>query len=91
MCSTGVQCYTGPVDKANLTLSIEAELLRRARVRAAERGTSVNALVRDYLTRLAGEQRERSAAHNIVALAERSGATSGSGGRTWTRDDLYDR
>lgn len=79
------------MEKANLTLSVEEEVLRRARVRAAERGTSVNALVRDYLARLAGEQSGRSAAHNIVALAERSKASSGSGGRTWTRDDLHDR
>ena len=39
---------------ANLTLMIDDDLLRRARIRALERGTSVNALVRDYLRRFAG-------------------------------------
>ena len=77
--------------KANLTLSVEEQVLRRARVRAAERGTSVNALVRDYLGRLAGEDPGRSAAMNILSLAAQSKASSGPAGRTWTRDDLYDR
>jgi len=34
---------------ANLTLAVDDDLLRRARVRAAEQGTSVNAVVRDLL------------------------------------------
>lgn len=76
---------------ANLTLSIDAELLRRARIRALERGTSVNALVRDYLERFAGESRAEDPIDRFLALAERSSAGSGAGGRTWTREDVYDR
>ena len=34
---------------ANLTLAIDEDLLRRARVRAAEQGTSVNAVVRQLI------------------------------------------
>ena len=34
---------------ANLTLSIDDETLRRARIRAIELDTSVNAIVRTYL------------------------------------------
>ena len=33
----------------NLTLSLDDETYRQARIAAAERGTSVSALVRDYL------------------------------------------
>ena len=34
----------------NLTLAVDHDLLHRARVRAAEEGTSVNAVVRDLLS-----------------------------------------
>ena len=39
----------------NLTLAIDEQVLRRARIRALQRGTTVNALVRDYNTPQAGE------------------------------------
>ena len=38
----------------NITVSIEDELHRRARIRAAELGTSVSAAVRRFLTEFAG-------------------------------------
>lgn len=38
----------------NITLSIDDDTYRRARIVAAERDTSVSALVRDYLRNLAG-------------------------------------
>lgn len=75
---------------ANLTLSIDSELLRRARVRAAEDGTSVNAIVREFLVEYAGEDRARRAMARFIELADRA-PISGYGDRTWTRDDLYDR
>ena len=37
----------------NITVSVDEEVHRLARIRAAERDTSVSALVRDYLRRLA--------------------------------------
>jgi len=40
---------------ANLTIAIDEELLRRARLRALEQGTSVHALLREYLEAWAGE------------------------------------
>lgn len=76
---------------ANLTLTIDDELLTRARVRAREQGTSVNALVRDYLARFANGQGEGTAIDEFVALAEASDASSGPSGRQWTRDELHDR
>ena len=39
----------------NITVSVDEETHRRARIRAAELDTSVSALVRDYLKRLAVE------------------------------------
>jgi plasmid stability protein len=74
----------------NLTLAIDEEVLRRARIRALERGTSVNALVREFVESLAGNDRD-AAVDRLLALARDSTASSGPEGRTWTRDELYDR
>lgn len=76
---------------ANLTLNLDDDLLRRARVRAAEQGTSVNALVRDYLERFARDKAERLALQEVVSIARGSVASSGAGGRTWRREDLHER
>jgi hypothetical protein len=76
---------------ANLTLTIDGDLLKRARIRALERDTSVNALVRDYLEGLAGQATARDALRSFLELAAHSNSGSGPGGRTWTRDELYER
>lgn len=74
----------------NLTLAIDGTLLDAARVYAAKRGTTVNAMVRDYLLGIAQqEDRYTRARRRIDELAERSGAEVGP--ITWKRDDLYDR
>ncbi len=71
-------------------MTIDDDVLRRARIRALERGTSVNALVRDYLVQVAGDDKMKQAMNNVVELALRSTASSGPAGRTWTREELYD-
>lgn len=76
---------------ANLTLTIDDEVLRRARIRALEEGTSVNALVRAYLARFAGADGEASALEDLRVMAADSVASSGTDGRTWTRDALHER
>jgi hypothetical protein len=76
---------------ANLTLTIDGALLKQARIRALERDTSVNALVRDYLEELAGQVNAQDAIGALLELAENSDSGSGPGGRTWTRDELYER
>ena len=76
---------------ANLTLTIDGELLKQARIRALERDTSVNALVRGYLEELAGQVQGQDALQAFLELAENSGSGSGPAGRTWTRDELHER
>ena len=75
---------------ANLTITIDDEILRRARVRATEQGKSVNAVVRAYLEQYAGS---RSAQEQAVAklLALSKQATSKRGRRAWNRDELHER
>lgn len=75
---------------ASLTLTIEEDVLRRARIRALERGTSANAVVRDFLEGYAGSDRERTALRAFGDLADRVQASSRPSGRAWTRDELYD-
>lgn len=72
---------------ANLTLSIDDETLRRARIRALEHGTSVNALVRDYLADYAGASQAAAALEEFLADSETWEAGSGPEGRAWARED----
>lgn len=76
---------------ANLTLTISDEVLLQARRRALELGTSVNALVRDYLESFAGTDDTARVGAALVQLSEQHFASSGPGGRTWTRDELHVR
>ena len=63
----------------NLTLAVDDDLLRRARIRAAEEGTSVNAVVRELLASYSAADRVGAARRRLVALSVSSAA--GSGGR----------
>ena len=73
---------------ANLTLTVDDAVLERARQRAREEGTSVNAQVRAFLDRYAGS---RSGFEGFLALSEELGARSGPGGRDRRREDLHAR
>lgn len=53
----------------NITLKIDDETYRKARLRAAEKGTSLSALVRDFLVREAAVEEDREA-RRIAALEE---------------------
>jgi hypothetical protein len=73
--------------KTNLTLQLDAEVIRRARIVAAKRGTSVSALVARELIELA-EREDRYELARERAEALMAGAKP-RGGRRWTRDDIY--
>jgi hypothetical protein len=76
---------------ANLTITVDEETVKRARMRALEEGTSVNAVLRDYLEDYAGVRRERREAwRKIRELARNSGAGSGGEGLP-KREELYDK
>jgi plasmid stability protein len=76
---------------SNLTITLDDELLRRARMRALAQGTSVNALLRTYLEAYVGDDGRADARRRLVELAKKTRSGSGRGGRTWTRDDLHER
>mgnify|MGYP000123005576 FL=1 len=73
---------------ANVTLAVDDAVLKRARQRALEEGTSVNAQVRAFLGRYAGAG---SGFEGFLALTEGLGASSGPDGRRWRRADLHER
>jgi plasmid stability protein len=75
----------------NLTLTVDEDILRMARIRALEQGTSVNALVREYLRQLAGRSTAAEGVAEFFAATTGAGAGSGPEGRSWTRDELYER
>jgi plasmid stability protein len=75
---------------ANLTIAIEDDVLKKARLHALEQGTSVNAVVREFLREYTGKaSRQAEAAKRLIELAHESGAEVGH--ITWTRDEVHDR
>ncbi len=78
---------------ANLTISVDEEVLKRARIRALEEDSSVNAVLARYLEEYARtdelKQRREQALESLLELADR--CQVGCGGKTWTRDELHER
>ncbi len=73
----------------NITLAIDEGVLDRVRVIAAERKTTVNAMVRDYLTETAEQVGRREAARRaLLDLIDKSEGDMGS--QKWNREKLYE-
>lgn len=78
---------------ANITLSVDEDVLSRARAIAHKRGTSVNALVREHLTTLAREtDEERRSYHQALSelreMSRKSNARLGPDYK-FDRNELY--
>ncbi len=73
--------------KTNLTVHLDEEVIRRAKVVAAKRGTSVSALVARQLDELVAEDERYDAARGRAI--ELMANAKPLGGRTWTREDIY--
>ena len=75
--------------KTNLTVQLDQEVVRQARIVAARRGTSVSQLVARELTDLVEEDaRYEDARRRAAQLLETAVPR---GGRSWTRDELHER
>jgi hypothetical protein len=73
---------------ANLTITVDEQLLKQARLRALREGTSVNRLLRERLeSYVENGRRRRKAIRDLLRLS--SSARSGSGGRRVRREDVY--
>jgi hypothetical protein len=76
--------------KRNLTIQLDEDTIRKARVLAAQRSTSVSRLVAEQIERLVGDaDRYEQARRRALAYLD-SGFDLG-GGPLPRREDLYDR
>ena len=82
--------YTYPVFMKNVTIALDESLLREARRIAADRSTTLNAMIREFLQELADrESQAAKARRRIVELCRNTQAEVGP--RTWSRDELHER
>lgn len=86
--TTQNQCYR--VSVKNLTVTVPDDVYREARIRAAERGTSVSAMVAEFLRAMSGPSTEflrlRDLQRTITAELADFSATDRLG-----RDEVHDR
>jgi predicted transcriptional regulator len=74
----------------NITLAIDERILDQVREIAARRRTTVNALVRDYLTQMASEEsRITEARRGLAELMQTSSGRLGPG-YVWNREEIYE-
>lgn len=72
-----------------ITLRIDETLLRKARIMAKENGTSVNAMIREFIEKTANDAApERISAERFKQLIEQGRFAST--GERLTRDEMYD-
>ena len=72
--------------KKNLTLSLPTELIRSAKVYAAKRGTSINALVKESLNKMVRQDGQRDAALRRILSPKNKFWM----GKKLSRAELYD-
>jgi Family of unknown function (DUF6364) len=75
----------------NITLAIEDEILDKARIVAAQRRTTVNAMVRNFLSEVAGrDEKQAEARKELLRLMETS---QGRMARDWKfdREETHER
>jgi plasmid stability protein len=79
------------VESRNITFSLPADLVRQAKVYAAQHDMTVNGLVRELLQEaLAREGRARAAADRLLALADQ-GPYFTTDPSSIRREELYER
>jgi DNA polymerase IIIc chi subunit len=79
-------------EKQNITLAIPKSLLRKAKVVAAERQTSLSALLTQLLIDLVKQEDQyEQARQRSLALLEQGFHLGTQGKITWSRDELHER
>lgn len=78
------------INKQNLTVSLDKEIIRRAKVLAAQRSLSVSRLVADEITRLVEDAEAYEQAHRVAIAELRRGFSSG-GYDPVSREELHGR
>jgi len=76
-------------ERQNLTVQMDRELIRKARILAAKRGTSVSGLVASELQRLVGDDEAYEAARRSALQLLEKGFHLG--GKRVSREELHER
>lgn len=74
----------------NITLSADQDLIKKSRQYAQQKGLSLNALIRNFLKNISGENDKSASAQEFAQLAE-SGAGCSEPGYRFNRDEIHDR
>jgi hypothetical protein len=75
----------------NITLAINEDVLNKVRAYAAEHRTTVNAIVRRHLEKIAAENDMRAEARRQLLCLAKTSRGRMSPGYVWSREKLYDR
>jgi len=76
--------------KRNITLSIEKEIIKKGKVIAAQKDTSISKMLSDRLKEIINKEEQYEAAKRRALQSLRKGFHLG-GQITWNREDLYER
>ncbi len=78
--------------KTNITIRIDAKLANQAKIIAAKKGTSLSAMVSDWLSSLTKRTSEYEKAYKRHKKLMDKGMNLGVYGKpTWTREELHER
>ena len=76
----------------NITVRVDEKLAREAKIIAAQKGTSLSAMVADWLSSLPGRTSEYEKARKRHNKLMEKGMNLGVYGKpTWTREELHER
>jgi len=80
------------VERQNVTLALPKDVLRKAKLLAVERGTSLSALLTQALLNMVAQADEygRASSRHLASL-ERAPDLGTRGVTTWRREDLHER
>lgn len=76
--------------KQNITLSVDKELIKKGKVIAAQKDTSVSQMLGEQLRQLVEDKEKYETAKRSALQTLKKGYHLG-GKITWKREDLYDR
>lgn len=76
--------------KQNITLSIEKEIIKKGKILAAQKDTSISRMLSDHLRGIIEHEDRYTTAKRSAIQMMRKGFSLG-GRITWKREDLYER
>jgi len=80
------------MEKQNITLSLPREVLKKGKMLAAERGISLNELVRKLIqSNTENEEEYRISADRQIKMMKKGVHLGTKGKISWKRDQLYER